>query len=247
MVNLSGGSLFGNQGTVSGPVLSNAAINIGDNLQTIGQLNFIGNYTQGANGSLTFDIAGSPATGLYDQLNIGGHAQLGGWMIVDLLHGFVPQIGDEYDIMNFSGASGDFVHKIGLAINGQEHFVLEWNPTSLELEVAQGPQQGIDLGSEAPLTANVWSNGVPSINSVSGDTSSGNASSGSTSSGNAKGRSGNGSAGQFSNGGPGTHDDVALNLTDAHQSTPTPEPGTILLMGSGLLCVGYGLRRRMSK
>ena len=75
MVNFAGGVVYGNDGTISGPVISNASINIGDSLKTIGQLSFMGNYTQGPHGSLTFDIAGSEL-GQYDQLNITGHAQL---------------------------------------------------------------------------------------------------------------------------------------------------------------------------
>ena len=53
-------------------------------LMTVGQMSFMGNYTQEANGSLTFDIAGA-APGQYDQLNVSGHATLNGLMTVDLL------------------------------------------------------------------------------------------------------------------------------------------------------------------
>ena len=82
----------------------------------------MGNYAQEANGSLTFDIAGA-APGQYDQLNVSGHAALNGLMTVDLLQGFVPQIGNMFDIMNFSSLSGTFSNVLGLPINGQEHLV----------------------------------------------------------------------------------------------------------------------------
>ncbi len=109
----------------------------------VGQLAILGNYTQLANGSLTFDIAG-PANGQYDQLNLSGNAQLNGLMTVDLLHGYVPQIGNTFDIMNFASASGTFSSVVGLPINGQEHFVLEYNPTNLTLDVEVGPNPGTD-------------------------------------------------------------------------------------------------------
>ena len=143
LIDFAGGSVYGNEGTLQGTVLSNAALNIGDAPMLVGQLAIMGNYTQLANGSLTFDIAG-PANGQYDQLNLSGNAQLNGLMTVDLLHGYVPQIGNTFDIMNFASASGTFSSVVGLPINGQEHFVLEYNPTNLTLDVEVGPNPGTD-------------------------------------------------------------------------------------------------------
>ena len=80
VVNLAGGSLYGNNGTISGNVTSNANFNIGDAEMTVGELSIMGNYTQRANGSLTFDIA---SLNSYDQLNVSGHAQLNGLMTVE--------------------------------------------------------------------------------------------------------------------------------------------------------------------
>lgn len=210
MVNLVGGAVYGN-GTISGPVISNAAINIGDSLRTIGQLSFMGNYTQGAHGSLTFDIAGS-AFGEYDQLNITGHAQLNGLMTIDLLHGFVPDLGNIFDIMNFANESGTFSLVNGLPINGQEHFNLEYNPTNLTLDVVAGPL----LGPYSESTG--WSGDVPV------------------------------SLGADSDGTTLTGSNVASGSAFGHGlSSPTPEPGSLLLLGSGLLCLGLGIRRRMTK
>jgi hypothetical protein len=104
MINFAGGSVFGD-GTITGSVVSNAAFNLGEALMSIGQLAINGPYTQGLHGSLTADIAGA-APGQYDQLNVSGHAQLNGLLTVDLLNGFVPQIGNMFDIMNFASESG---------------------------------------------------------------------------------------------------------------------------------------------
>jgi len=203
VINFAGGSVYGNGGTIQGTVISNAAINIGDSLMTVGQLSFLGNYTQGANGSLTFDIAGT-APGRYDQLNVSGHAQLNGLMTVDLINGFIPQLGNTFDIMNFSSSSGAFSSVLGLPINNQEHFQLEYNSTDLTLDVVQGQLSGADLGSGVWFASAESNNhGVSLIASAIAP-----------------------------------HDDL---------TSSTPEPGTFLLFGSGLLCLGYSLRRRMTR
>ena len=115
LINLAGGSLYGNGGTVEGNVTSNASINIGDMPMTVGALTFMGNYTQGANGSLTFDVAGN-APGRYDQLNVSGHAQLNGLMTVDLLNGYIPQLGNTFEIMAYGSESGTFSMVVGLPL-----------------------------------------------------------------------------------------------------------------------------------
>ena len=202
MINFAGGSVYGNQGTIQGSITSNGAINIGDGPMTVGQLSFVGNYMQGANGSLTFDIAGA-AAGQYDQLNVSGHAKLNGLMTVDLINGFVPQVGNMSD-MNFSSSSGTFSKVLGLPIDNQEHFVLEYNSTNLTLDVVPGQLSGLNAASGFWFASNpADNNGVSVIASA------------------------------------------IASQNDVPSSTP--EPGSFLLLGSGLLCPGYAIRRRMTK
>ena len=209
MVNFAGGSVYGNGGTITGRIFSNAVINLGDSPLTVGRLTFVGSYTQGPLGSLTIDIAGLDQ---YDQLNITGHAQLNGLLNIDLLHGYVPQLGDTFDIMNFANESGTFSLVMGLPINGQEHFTLEYNPTNLTLDVVAGPLLSPDSGKEGlPAT-------VPFIVEPDND----------------------GTTLIASNIASGSAPHYGLSPT-------TPEPGTLLLLVSGLLCVGYSVRRRMTK
>jgi len=158
---------------------------------------------QGANGSLTFDIAGA-ALGQYDQLNVSGHATLNGLMTVDLINGFVPQVGNMFDIMNFSSRSGTFSLVLGLPINNQEHFELEYNSTNLMLDVVAGQLTEADLGGEAWFASTTADNNGVSLIASAG----------------------------------APHDDLGPS---------TPEPGTFLLLGSGLLCLGYAIRRRSTK
>ena len=201
LVNFAGGSVYGN-GTIQGPIMSNAAINIGDAPMTVGQMSFMGNYTQGASGSLTFDIAGA-SLGQYDQLNVSGHAQLNGLMTVDLLHGFVPQIGNNFDIMNFASESGTFSMVLGLPINSEEHFVLDYNSTNLTLDVVAGQLSGSDArGDSGSLFAS-----EPFMTQTDGN-------------------------------------GYSLAAANNGGASSTPEPSSILLLGTGIVGLAVVLRRR---
>jgi hypothetical protein len=140
IVNFAGGAVYGNGGTIQGNVISNAMFNMGDMPNTVGMMAITGKYTQGANGSLAFDIASLTS---FDQLNVSGHAQLNGLMRVDLLNGYIPQLGDAFEIMTYGSESGTFSMVVGLPINGQEHFVLEYNSTDLTLDVQSGQISGL--------------------------------------------------------------------------------------------------------
>ena len=139
----SGGAVYGNNGDIQGNTVSNAAFNIGDGPMTIGLMAINGNYTQGPNGALYVDIASLTQ---FDQLNISGHASFAGTLYVDLLNGYVPQIGNMFDVVNYSNGSGTFSMVIGLPINNQEHFVLEYNSTNLTLDVVSGPDNQSQSG-----------------------------------------------------------------------------------------------------
>jgi len=143
IANFAGGAIYGNGGTIQANVVSNAAFNIGDMPMTVGTMAIMGNYTQGGNGSLYVDIASLTQ---YDQLNVSGRTTLNGLLSVDLLNGYIPQIGNMFDIVNFSSSSGTFSMVLGLPINNQEHFVLEYNPNNLTLDVASGPDLQANSG-----------------------------------------------------------------------------------------------------
>jgi hypothetical protein len=143
IANFAGGAIYGNGGSIQANVVSNAAFNIGDMPMTVGTMAIMGNYTQGANGSLYVDIASQTQ---YDQLNVSGRTTLNGLLSVDLLNGYIPQIGNVFDIVNFSSSSGTFSMVLGLPINNQEHFVLEYNSNNLTLDVASGPDLQANSG-----------------------------------------------------------------------------------------------------
>ncbi len=198
VANFAGGAVYGNGGTIQGNVISNAAFNMGDLPMTVGTMAINGNYTQGANGSLAFDIASLTS---YDQLNVSGHASLNGTLYVDLLNGYTPQIGNMFDIMNYAGKSGTFSMTIGLPINNNEHFVLEYNPTNLTLDVVAGPDE---LATSGRANGNVYYY-EPYVSDVT----------------------------------------QGANLADLSRapSSSVPEPGSIVLLASGILGIA-GLRRK---
>ena len=198
IINFAGGSVYGNNGTISGSTTSNASINFGDAPLTVGQLNFMGNYTQGGNGSLTFDIA---SVNSYDKMDITGQAHLNGMMTIDLLHGYVPQVGNMFEIMTFAGESGTFSNVVGLPINSQEHFTLQYNSSNLTLDVVSGPLAGLSAlktgsSSNEPFIQ-IAEAGSPSQMSMSGGS-----------------------------------------------LQTTPEPGSIILFGSGVVGLIELMRRR---
>ena len=71
-------------------------------------LKISGNYEQGGDGSLRFEIAGTEAATQYDQFLVDGQATLAGQLEVVLLEGFQPTIGDHFDILKLHAMEGRF-------------------------------------------------------------------------------------------------------------------------------------------
>jgi hypothetical protein len=70
-----------------------------------GTLQVAGNFGQSAFGSLQIDIGGT-AAGSFGQLNVNGAASLDGNLTVQLVGGFIPSLGDSFQILTF-GTRGD--------------------------------------------------------------------------------------------------------------------------------------------
>jgi hypothetical protein len=70
-----------------------------------------GNYTQTTTGVLDIKLGGT-AAGAYDQLKVTGNVSLAGMLNVSLVHGFVPAVGNSFQIITFMGVlTGDFTTK----------------------------------------------------------------------------------------------------------------------------------------
>jgi hypothetical protein len=59
-----------------------------------------------ANGELLMELGGLSGGSEYDQLDVAGELHLGGTLQVSLIDGFVPGVGDTFDILDFSDLNG---------------------------------------------------------------------------------------------------------------------------------------------
>jgi hypothetical protein len=111
-LNTSGGSivvlggLLGGGGTVGGD-LNNPSGTVGPG-NSPGVLSVSGDFAQGAAGTLAIEIAGTTVDTEYDQLNVAGNATIDGTLSVTLLGGFLPEVGDTFDVLNAAAISGAF-------------------------------------------------------------------------------------------------------------------------------------------
>jgi hypothetical protein len=149
-VNIEAGSLAGS-GTLFGSLFNSGQL-FGSG--TAGTINVNGDFTQTPTGVLNEEIGGtSPGTGGYDQLNVGGKANLGGAFNVSLINGFFPPATQQlYQVLTFDPRNGDFASKSGLAPN----FSYLYDAFSLNL---QSPANPI-----APTTLPNWTVNQPGYN-----------------------------------------------------------------------------------
>jgi hypothetical protein len=153
--NFNGGTLYGNNGTITGNVtmagiiVPAAAIN-GFSMPTMaGTLNIIGNYTQTATGIFNLGLGGTTPGTQFGLLNISGNALLNGTLDVSLINGFTPTVGESFTFINTGGSvSSEFASVNGLNIGG-----------GLELEVIYGLNY-VELTTEALSTTDLWLGGA---------------------------------------------------------------------------------------
>lgn len=87
-----------------------------------GKLTVSGNYTQGSTGVLNMEIGGStPVTG-YDQLAVTGNAALSGTLNISLINGFLPAVGDVFQIITTGSFSGAFTTINTTGFTGQVNY-----------------------------------------------------------------------------------------------------------------------------
>jgi hypothetical protein len=132
-VRIDGGRLQGS-GTIEASVVNAETVAPG---LSSGLLEIRGAYTQTANASYEVELGGIlPADG-FDRLQIGTTAELDGILDVRLLDGFVPSIGDRFEILTFASRRGDFAEEIGLVFGDGSGFNRIVSETSLALEFAR--------------------------------------------------------------------------------------------------------------
>jgi MYXO-CTERM domain-containing protein len=102
--------LLDGTGTLDSDLISTGAtVSPGDN--AAGHLTVTGNYNQGALGVLAINVAGYDQGGNYSLLTVQGQATLGGTLDLNAINGFVPQVGDQFTILDAGSAiSGTFLN-----------------------------------------------------------------------------------------------------------------------------------------
>src|SRR5439155_11536246 len=73
-----------------------------------GILTINGDYTQGPNGVLNIEIAGTTPGSQYDRLVVTGAAALAGTLTVSFLNGFTPSASDSFKVLQFASRTGTF-------------------------------------------------------------------------------------------------------------------------------------------
>ena len=92
-----------------------------------------GDFPQTATGHLNIEIGGRTAGADYDQLNMTGHATLGGTLEVRLINGFRPSGGDRFEILRYNSQAAFFDHIIGLNLGGGFFFQPIFSATNVVL------------------------------------------------------------------------------------------------------------------
>lgn len=103
-VTLTGGELGGSGTVTASRGVTNSAGTIAPG-NGVGILNIDGDYTQGAAGRLTIDIAG---TADYDRLVVTGSASLDGMLQTYIIDGYHPTHGDRFTVLEASEVAGTF-------------------------------------------------------------------------------------------------------------------------------------------
>jgi DNA-binding beta-propeller fold protein YncE len=102
--------------TVNGGVLSGSGVIAGDLTVNggyispghgAGLLAVTGNYTQGVQGTLIIENGG-PSPSQFDQLQVGGLANLGGKLDIKTINGYTPDPADTFSPLGFESVSGSF-------------------------------------------------------------------------------------------------------------------------------------------
>lgn len=92
-----------------------------------------GTFIQSGEGTLTTHIGGDPASGQFGRVVASGPAALAGEMGVTLASNFGPTAGQQYPIVTFSSAAGDFTKFSGLSTSRSPLFDADKLPTSVVL------------------------------------------------------------------------------------------------------------------
>ncbi|MBI2481702.1 MAG: hypothetical protein HYV60_24565 [Planctomycetia bacterium] len=141
-----GASLLGD-GTIRGMLSSSGQIRPGN---PVGKLVVSGDFTQSALGNLTIEIGGRDAATQQDRVEISGVATLSGSLSLTLVNGFVPSVGDSFQVVTYGSRVGQFETLVGLDIGGGKVLIPSYTATGLVLQTASA-LTATSLGTSSDL------------------------------------------------------------------------------------------------
>ncbi|MGK7943287.1 MAG: beta strand repeat-containing protein, partial [Microcystaceae cyanobacterium] len=137
------GGSFGGYGSFTGNIDSSAVLDIGYfNNTEYGQLIIDGDYTETNSANIDIQIGGYTSGTEFDFLDITGVANFDGTVNINLLDGFVPILGDTFEIINFGSYTGalDFTN---LSINNNLQFEVEYSEAQITLVVEEATNMNL--------------------------------------------------------------------------------------------------------
>jgi hypothetical protein len=98
------------------------------------------NLSFGASSLLNFQLNGEVPEEELSPVEVNGQATLAGELKVQLVGGYMPQLGDSYDLMNVTGGlTGNFGTETLPALGAGLEWDVDYTPSSLTLSVVSGP------------------------------------------------------------------------------------------------------------
>lgn len=126
------GSIFGD-GTLAftdAAFANSGAINPG---LSPGLLNIITDVAQDSTSEINIELGGLTVGDLHDKLNVTGSMVLDGLLNISLINDFTPSVGDVFDIIGYSSATGNFDKVNGLYPGTGVIFSIEQNASNINI------------------------------------------------------------------------------------------------------------------
>ncbi len=149
-----GGTLAGGGTIIRSPLANDGEISPGASADT---LTVSGAVQQTAASSLTIELGGLFVGTQYDRLSATGASTLNGALNVSTIDGFVPSIGNSFDVFTAPSYTGTFssVSLPPLASGSNRHWVLTYNSNNVRLTVDGDPATSLTLGETVSGTISV--------------------------------------------------------------------------------------------
>jgi hypothetical protein len=157
------GALEGD-GSVNAALVNGGVVRPGEG---VGTLIAGSSYAQSANGELALDVGGLAAGTQHDVLTVVGAAALDGEASVNLVNGFVPQPGDDFEVLTAGSLAGEFTGVVGSPTSCGKVFGASYTATAASIETLYDPQQPDCNNNGVPDACDILNQTSPDCNANS--------------------------------------------------------------------------------